>query len=207
MELLLTVATVHLLACLSPGPDILLVVRTALRHGRLPAIRTTLGILTGVSVHIGCGLAGISYLIAQSEQLKALLALAGGTYLLYLGITGWLASRSPSGAVAEKADGPGPTFRQGLLVNLLNVKALFFFLSLFSVVLGPEIPLGTKILAGGTMIGVQFIAFSTVAILADRPGFRTAWPQLQHWLDAVISLLFLIIGLWIWISTLASLTA
>ncbi|NBD37776.1 MAG: LysE family transporter [Verrucomicrobia bacterium] len=207
MELLLTVATVHLLACLSPGPDILLVVRTALRHGRMAAIRTTLGILSGVSVHIGFGLAGISYLIAQSEKLKALLALAGGAYLLYLGIAGWLASRSTSGRMSQLPPGSEPSFRQGLLVNLLNVKALLFFLSLFSVLLGPEIPLGTKILAGGTMIGVQLIAFSTVAILADRPGFRTAWPKLQNWLDAGISLVFLIIGLWIWISTIASLAA
>ena len=202
MELLLTVATVHLLACLSPGPDILLVVRTALRHGRLPAIRTTLGILTGVSVHIGFGLAGISYLIAQSEKLKALLALAGGAYLLYLGITGWLASRSPSGTVAEKPDGPRPSYRQGLLVNLLNVKALLFFLSLFSVLLGPEIEASTKVAAGVAMILVQAMAFSGVAFLVDRPSFKTRWARFQIWLDRGISLILFGIGAWIWLDTL-----
>lgn len=206
MELLLTVAIVHLFACLSPGPDIFLVVRTALRYGRKAAIKTTFGVLAGVSVHISLGIAGISYLLAQSPVFKTVLALAGGIYLMYLGRHALLPARKKNALEAERA-APDAPFRQGLLVNLLNVKAFLFFLSLFSVLLGPEIGPGLKLAAGGTMLGLQLLAFSTVAVAADRPSFRTAWPKLQHWLDFGISFLLLLLGVWIWISTLASLAA
>ncbi|MFO7671078.1 MAG: LysE family transporter, partial [Bacteroidales bacterium] len=88
MELILTVALIHLLACLSPGPDIFLVVLNSLRHGWRTGVATTAGILTGVSLHITFGIAGISLIVAQSERLAAAVSLAGGAWLVWLGLKG-----------------------------------------------------------------------------------------------------------------------
>lgn len=209
MELILTIAAIHLVACLSPGPDIFLVVLNSLRHGRQTAILTTIGILCGVSLHITFGITGISYLLTRGEGVETAVGLAGGTWLLFLGQAG-LRKRPPDTASEEEAEAaPSPpgvrsAWLQGFLVNLLNPKALLFFLSLFSVLLGPEIATKVKIAAGATMIAVQAMAFSLVAILVDRPLFRQRWARLQVFLDRGISIILVFLGFWIWWQVLAA---
>jgi threonine/homoserine/homoserine lactone efflux protein len=206
MELIFTVAGIHLIACLSPGPDILLVVLNSLRHGWKTGVATTCGILTGVSIQITLGIAGITYLVSRSPTIHSLTALAGGTWLIYLGARGLLAWRgSPSGEPSVSNLSHVTTaaaWRQGFLVNILNPKALLYFFSLFSVLLGPDLKLGLRLASGVTMIVVQLIAFSMVAIVIDRVQAGDKWNRLQSWLDHFISVILLGLGLWIWITTL-----
>lgn len=203
MELLPGIILIHLLACLSPGPDVFLVVRNSLRSGAASGIRTTLGILTGVACHIVLGITGISYLLTRGPVARNAIALAGGAWLIYIGGKELLQLRrrpaAPGPASADSFPNAGTGYwRQGLLVNLLNPKALLFFLSLFSVLLGPEVPLSVKLACGFAMVAVQFLAFSGVALLAGHPGFSSRWPLLQKWLDRVFSLVLMGLGLWIW---------
>jgi threonine/homoserine/homoserine lactone efflux protein len=208
MEFILTIAAIHLVACLSPGPDIFLVVLNSMRHGWRRGIATTTGILCGVSLHITLGLTGVSYLITQGEVFEKLLSLAGGTWLLYLGIRGLASYRKRpvkmTGSGLEPEAG-ALSFReawtQGFFVNLLNPKALLFFLSLFSVMLGPDLPIGIRIASGVAMVCTQVTAFSLVAILVDRPFFKAGWQRLQLWLEVGISVILLALGVWMWIST------
>jgi threonine efflux protein len=211
MELILTISLIHLVACLSTGPDIFLVVLNSLRHGWRTGVATTGGILSGVALHIALGITGISLLLAQGEVAESLIGLAGGAWLIYLGAKGML---SPPAKPLESAGSyPSTACRprhaaawlQGLLVNLLNPKALLFFLSIFAVMLGPEVSVPLKAGAGAAMIGVQAAAFSLVAFLVDRPGFKARWTRLQLWLERAISLVLIFLGLWIWLHTLLQL--
>lgn len=215
MELVFTIAVVHLMACLSPGPDILVVVRNSARHGLAAGLHTTAGILCGVSLQILLGLTGISYLVTRSPNLNLLLALAGASWLLYLGLRGLFSLRTAragsSSQLDEAAGGRSRSFTsvsfwlQGWLVNLLNPKALLFFIGLYSAMLGPTVPLPIKIACAGAQIAVQAVAFSTVALLTARAGQPLrAWPRLQLSMDAAASLLLIAIGIWIWIETLIS---
>jgi threonine/homoserine/homoserine lactone efflux protein len=205
MDLLLTVATIHLLACLSPGPDILLVVLNSLRHGWRIGVSTTCGILTGVCIQITLGITGITYLVSRSPAVHNLTALAGGAWLIHLGIRGFIAWHKRDEERKPARQLPEASFRaawsQGFLVNILNPKALLYFFSLFSVLLGPEVHLDMKVASGITMITVQAIAFSAVAFLLDRLQLGNQWTRLQSWLDHIISLVLLGLGLWIWITT------
>jgi len=210
MQLLLSIAGLHLLACLSPGPDIFLVALNSLRKGWRAGVQTTLGILTGVSLHIFLGITGISLLLTQSEGASRMVALLGGIWLVYIGLAGLRNGlRNHHDRGARPADVKGPEketspFLQGLLVNLLNVKALLFFLSLFSILLGPEVPLRMRIFAGLVMITVQGVAFSLVAYLVTRAPLRSKWNRLQNGFEIAISVLLLALGCWIWIQSLHS---
>lgn len=209
MNLILGIAFIHLIACLSPGPDIFLVVLNSLRHGWRIGVATTAGILSGVSLHILLGISGISYLLTQGPFLRGLIPVAGGAWLIYLGLNGLLASRKgphpPSPKSPCRVGSPpsaGKAWLEGLMVNLLNAKALLFFLSLFSVLLGPEVTLSLRILAGATMILVQALAFSLVAFLIDQPFLKRRWIPLQAWLERGISAILLLLGLGIWFQLL-----
>ncbi|MFO7724085.1 MAG: LysE family transporter [Oceanipulchritudo sp.] len=212
MELIVGIAFIHLIACLSPGPDIFLVVLNSLRHGWRVGVATTFGILSGVSLHIILGISGISYLLTQGPLLRGLIPAAGGGWLVYLGLKGLLQSlRKPATPLAaEAAPGAGLSggraWLEGLMVNLLNPKALLFFLSLFSVMIGPDVTLSLRILAGAVMILVQALAFSLVAFLIDRPFLKKRWIPLQTWLERGVSALLLLLGLGIWFKPLLART-
>ena len=209
MELILTIAAIHLVACLSPGPDIFLVVYNSMRHGWRIGMATTAGILCGVGLHISIGLTGVSYLITRGKGFEMALSLAGGTWLIYLGLRGlvdfWKSrNKSTDPEIAQSnstSHSAGSAWTQGFLVNLLNPKALLFFLSLFSVMLGPNLPMGIRISCGLVMVMTQAVAFALVAILVDRPRMKAGWRGAQLWLELGISVILLGLGLWIWIRT------
>lgn len=206
MEGLLSIAALHLLACLSPGPDILLVVRTRLSDGRAAAVATVTGILLGVTLHVALGLTGLSFLLAQGEPFVLFLSVAGGAWLVYMGIAGWPRPMAPSIAdhspPAPRLDALPQFFWRGMIVNLLNPKAFLYFVSLFSTLLGPQLDLPQRSTAAASLILVQAGAFGLVALaLPDQPN-SARWRLLQSAAQILISLLFIGIGLWIGIGSL-----
>jgi threonine efflux protein len=199
MEGLLPIAALHLLACLSPGPDILLVARTRLSEGRSAALATVAGILLGVTLHVALGLTGLSFLMAKGDAFVAFLSLAGGAWLIYMGIAGWPKGRpSPDRTAVIAPATLQRCFQRGLIVNLLNPKAFLYFVSLFSTLLGPELDPSHRALAASSLILVQFGAFSLVAVLLPEPSSAPQWAALQRLAQVLISLLFIGIGIWIW---------
>ena len=55
-----TVALVHLLAVISPGPDFIMCVRNSLAYSRKTGIWTAVGFGAGIGVHIIYSLAGLA---------------------------------------------------------------------------------------------------------------------------------------------------
>lgn len=213
MYLILSVCLIHLVACLSPGPDIFLVALNSIRSGFKAGVATTAGILCGVSIQITVGISGISFLLAQNDDAHNGMAVLGSLWLSYLGIKGILNSRRNRGpdnfetAPQETQGGVAGKMRDGFLVNILNPKALLYFLGLFSVMLGPDVPISSRIACAGGMLLVQAVAFSTVALLITRTLFKTKWNRFQHILEFTLSTILLLLGLSICLTTLYSLLA
>lgn len=206
MEGLLSIAALHLLACLSPGPDILLVVRTRLGHGRAAALATVAGILFGVGLHITLGLTGLSFLLAQGDPFVRVLSLAGGTWLIYMGAKGWPGKEDPpvrKFSPPDRLEGLHRFFWRGMVVNLLNPKAFLYFVSLFSTLLGPHLALPHRTAAAVSLILVQASAFGLVAIALPDAQKAPRWRQLQRLAQGLICLAFIAIGLWMWIDLFA----
>lgn len=142
ITILTTLAVVHFVALMSPGPDFALVVQNATRYGRQTGLYIALGLSCGILLHSILSLTGISYLVHQQPTLFALLQLAGGSYLFYLGFgalkASWYAysaktsdeshAEQPSLLLGNKRD----AFSRGFATNILNPKALVFFVSLMS---------------------------------------------------------------------------
>src|SRR5215216_4944825 len=63
----LSVAIAHLLAVASPGPDFAIVLKQSLAHGRRTAIWTSVGIGSGILLHVSYSLFGLGLLIRGSE--------------------------------------------------------------------------------------------------------------------------------------------
>ena len=187
---ILAFAGVAALLTLTPGPDSLLVLRTALAHGRRPALVAGLGVCTAC-LWWGCAAAfGLTALLAGSRDLYTAVRWAGAAYLVYLGVRMLADSRhSPEEVAAPEARG---WFLRGMLTNALNPKIGVFYLSL----LPQFIPAHGSVL--GYSLGLTSIHaveglvwFTVIIVLADRLGNLLRVPAVRRRLDRVAGLAFL----------------
>ncbi|MDQ2788917.1 MAG: LysE family translocator [Actinomycetota bacterium] len=152
------IATATLLIVV-PGPDSLLVARNVFRGGRRGGIGTAAGTLTGLSAWSVAAALGLSALLAASRVGYDALRVAGGIYLIWLGVQS-LRSR---GTVIPQTDSPsehtirpglGRAYLSGVVSNVLNPKIGVFFVAF----LPGFIPEGAPIVATAALLGALFVA-------------------------------------------------
>src|SRR5471032_2078259 len=130
-EQLLAFLGVALMITASPGPDNLMVLSVGMSRGRRQGMAFGLGCALGCLSHTLLATLGVGALIKASPLAFGALKLAGGLYLVWLGV-GALRSRggaSVDAAGALPAESLGKLFAKGLFANSINPKVVLFFLS------------------------------------------------------------------------------
>ena len=191
----LTIAVAHLLAVASPGPDFAMVLRQSLVHGRRTAIWTSVGIGSGISLHIAYSLLGIGLLLMSSVVAFTMLKYAGAAYLAWIGVQG-LRSRPRAVSGLLQAGGVvAPTTRAafitGFLTNALNPKAAMFFIALFPVAVSPTTPKLVQAGYGLWIILTTMAWFCFVSVVFTRAGVRDRFLRQVHWIDRALGVVFL----------------
>lgn len=197
-----------------PGPDVLQTFRVALYSFR-SGLACATGIAAGTAVWITASLAGMSALVQRHPGALGFLQLAGGAYLLYLGIsavTGFLKARRAQRATAADAPPadaatpqltPSPesaapaaerftlrrAFGLGLATNLSNPKALLFFGAAFAQFLRPDSPV---VLIGAAMLAMSWSWFSLLAALVHTAARWVG--RYSAVIDAAAGVLFAALG-------------
>ncbi len=193
----LTIAIVHLLAVASPGPDFAIVVRQSITYGRVTALWTSLGVGTGILLHVMYSLLGIGVVVSQSILAFTIMKFLGAAYLMYIG---WKALRTrPGGSriLAGKAkDAPSlrKAFWTGFLTNGLNPKATLFFLSLFTVVIAPQTPIPVQLFYGIYMAFATALWFSGISLLFGNERVRSLFGKVGHWFERFMGGALLLLG-------------
>src|SRR5471032_2270648 len=129
-EQLLAFLGVALMITASPGPDNLMVLGVGMSRGRRQGMAFGLGCALGCLTHTLLATLGVSALLAASPIAFTALKVAGGGYLIWLGIG---ALRSRGGARVDGGGVPDESlaklFGKGLFANAVNPKVVLFFLS------------------------------------------------------------------------------
>jgi RhtB (resistance to homoserine/threonine) family protein len=193
----LTVAVIHLLAVVSPGPDFVMISRNSLLYSRRTGVYSALGIGLGIPVHVTYSLMGLSLVIARSLLLFSVLKFIGAGYLVYIGYKS-LRSRPMVTAAAparEACDLPRlRAVRWGFLTNVLNPKATLFFFALFTQVISPGTPRWVLLLYGVEMTVVTFAWFALVATALSHRAVKARLAVIQPRLEKVFGLLLIGLG-------------
>ncbi|TKB50484.1 LysE family translocator [Ferrimonas sediminicola] len=213
LNLLMTLATIHAIALASPGPDVALVVQSASRYGRRTGLLIALGLSVGILLHSILSLTGVSLLIRQHPLWFVIIKLAGGSYLLWLGVgaLGYVLRHQGEGRslarveVEAGLEGPLNAFVRGLMTNLLNPKALVFFVSLFSTLVPADLSAQGKM---GALVLLWALSLTWFSLLAQLLTSRTLQARLQRaalTLDGICGAVFVLVGGGILWSTLSGL--
>ncbi len=204
----LLIATVHLVAVASPGPDFAIVLRYAVRFGRRQALLASAGVGLAILLHVSWSLLGIAVLIQTTEWLFSALSLAGAAYLFYIGIQA-LKSKAPlhpeqaiGGSAQDPVPSGGKAFAAGFITNGLNPKATLFFLSLFAVIISPQTPLSYKVVYGVYMALATACWFSLLSVVLTQTKVRGFLLLKGFWFDRLMGALLLALALHLVITTM-----
>lgn len=203
---LLIITTIHFLAAASPGPDFVLVSQQTLSNGKKTGLLCSLGIALGLSVHIIYSALGLAAIIAHSSFWLWVIKILGGCYLIYIGYKGIMAKKTCSletseslntknNSVIQREESSLKIIGKGFLCNALNPKAPIYFVSLFTLVLSPDLPTSHLVIYGVWMMTIQLIWFSGVVFLLSRPTINEKFQQMGHWVDRVMGAAMIMLGL------------
>lgn len=212
---------VVLVAYVVPGPDFLVVVRSAAEHpakGRAAA----LGAQTGLCVHMLAAATGLSVIAANSPAVYRTVKLLGAAYLVFLGVRAVLAARRAARRRAARrapARGPGQGaaplkapvaaacggqgrarwrsgFAQGFFTNVLNPKAALFFLSVVpQFVDGGGSPARQIFLLGLLDVLVGVVYWFVLVAVAARLRALLSRPGVRHRWELTTGWLFIALGI------------
>ena len=199
MSAFLTVAIVHLLGVMSPGPDFAIVTRNSLSYSRKTGIITAAGIALGLQVHVLYSLLGIGLLISRSIVLFSIIKYLGAAYLIYIGWKALTAKKAEvSRTVIEKEEkdiSPLQAFRNGFLCNVLNPKATLFMLALFTQVIDPTPPLAIQGFYGVYMGLATFVWFSFLASVFSLSIIKRTFERAQTLIERTMGAVLIGLGI------------
>ena len=186
---LAALAFANLLGIISPGPAFLMVSRAA--AGR--DLKTAIGLGAGVAIAAASWAAaacfGIALLMTHFAALYGAIQLAGGAYLIWLGIAAWRESRNavPTPAATQPQTPPrGGVARAvatGALISLGNPTIVIFFSSIFVALLPAHAPLWLRFTVVG-IVAVQEVSWYTaVAFVFSRPRVQAAYRRASKWIE------------------------
>ena len=194
--MLIEIFLVHVAAMASPGPNVLVVIRTAIAESRRAGLFCAAGVATGGAIWAGGAALGLGLVIANLPIAYDALRVLGGLYLLYLGVrtarsvAGW---EAPPG-VQPRASGRR-AWRRGLLTNLSNPKAAVFFTSVFATLLPADSSLALRIAAVAVIVVDALLWHALLAVVLSSPPAQARYLRARPWIDRVAGVVMIAFGL------------
>jgi len=140
-EAVLSLVVTAILLMGSPGPATLSLAATGATVGFRRGCPFLFGILLGLAFVISAAASGLATLLTAFEQLELGFRVIASLYILYLA---YKIATAPLLATEEELVRSVPGFRDGLILNLINVKAYAVFLAIYS---GFLLPFDTTVVA------------------------------------------------------------
>jgi RhtB (resistance to homoserine/threonine) family protein len=177
-----------------PGADFAMVLRQSVAHGRRAALMTSAGIAVAILVHGSYTLLGVGVIVGQSLLLFNILKWLGAAYLVWLAISALRSPPPQAPDVAAEADdrhSDFAAFALGFLTNLLNPKAVLFFLALFTSLVSVQTGGDTKVIYVASMSIMLFAWFALVSVFFTTPSVRQGFFRVGRWFNRVTGITFL----------------
>jgi threonine/homoserine/homoserine lactone efflux protein len=195
---LLAFAGVSLLLAVTPGPDMAVVTKNALAHGRRGVLLTTSGIALALVIWVTATAVGLSALLRASGGILFALKLAGACYLAYLGVRALLESRDRPADLLSGTPPAAPAhavFRQGFLSALSNPKLGVFFVTFLPQFVLPGQPVFSRLLELGVVFAVIGWSWMNVyGLFVTRLREVITAPRVRQWMQRITGVVLLGFG-------------
>ena len=207
---LLAFAGLALVLVLTPGANIMLVIRSTLSGGPRAGIAAALGIAVGHFVHASASALGLSLLLRTSDVAFTVMKVCGAAYLAYLGVRSLVVAWRGRSRTFDAVDGEesevssdGAPYRRsrrflldGFLCNVLNPKVALFYLALLPQFIAPGEPvLARSLLLAGVHACISVSWQSVLSLALGRIRPLLARPAVYRTLEALTGSLLVGFGI------------
>ncbi|HRE45533.1 MAG TPA: LysE family translocator [Terricaulis sp.] len=182
----------------TPGPNMGYLAALSAASGRVAGMRAVLGVTLGLCIYMLAAVLGVAQLIAQAPLAYQALRWAGVAFLLYLAWQAWRGAdeESPGHASVQSDHAP---FWRGLIANVLNPKALVFYVALLPSFVAPErAPYWVQaLILGGAHILISIIVHTGIVLVAARAGMLLAQHGRMRIVRRVLAVGIALIAFWL----------
>lgn len=195
----LLIATAHFFAVASPGPDLAIVIKQSINHGKRHALITSVGIGIAIFIHVGYSALGVGLLIKESPMMFNILKYLCALYLIFIGYKSL--SVKPNKAIfnpdvsIETKQHQLQAFNLGFITNVLNPKATLFFLSIFSVVITQEISNVWLSIYAVYLSLATMIWFCVISLVLSKDRVRSKFLMLGHYFDRLMGVILIFLAI------------
>lgn len=194
---LLAIAAVLIMGVMSPGPSFIYVARTVVVHSRAHGLVTALGTGAGAATFALMAMLGLQKVLNAVPELFIGLKLAGGAYLIWIGIKIFRGARQPM-AIAVGGETVSislwKAFRDGLFTQLSNPKTAIVFASIFTALLPAHIPTVFYYLIPLMSFVIDAGWYALVALLLSAEKPRRVYLRMKGAVDRVSATILGLLG-------------
>ncbi|MDX8477133.1 LysE family transporter [Mesorhizobium sp. VK24D] len=196
---LLAVASVWLVAAVSPGPNFLMTARIAVVRSRGAGFAAVCGIGIATVIWGVSGLAGIKTLFLAAPWAYATLKLAGAGYLIYSGVRLIVLAEKRSAAdsalsVDAKEFSTSRAFWIGFATSLANPRSALSVASIFAVALPAQPSLGLGVASVALMVAISVGWYACVVWLFAAEAVSNGYRRLRRAIDRIAGGLLALFG-------------
>lgn len=182
----------------TPGAGAINTMTNAMRLGFRGAIWGIIGQQIALLIHVIIVAAGVGILVASSPAIFAAVRYAGAAYLVYLGVRMILSKPdvSSESTTQTRVSGRWAMVRRGILVNLLNPKAIVFFLAFIPPFIRADLPAAPQylIIAATCVVVDVLVMWFGFAMLARPLGRLMHTTRGQRILNAIFGVCFILVA-------------
>jgi len=189
-EIFLALITINMLAWLTPGPNMLVIISAA-TQSRKDGYITALGVGFGGVIWGLLAVSGVAIVFELFPKAALALRLLGAGYLIWLGYKAWR-STAPMGALTRATPAP---FKTGLLVMMTNPKAVLYFGSILTAFVPPHAPLWMLLLIVAMGSVQAILQHFITATLFSTPSVQRWFKASHRGLQRVFGTLYIALGL------------
>lgn len=187
---------VTVLMVVTPGPANLFSIAVGASRGRRAVLAAVLGMNLGTVIWLTAAGLGLAAVALATPGLFRIMALAGGAYLA------WIGGRTLLAALRGGASAPHMTravgrraFRDGMMVQVSNPKALLHILVILPPFLDPSRPVGPQLaVLGATGVALDLVVMTAYGFSGAALARRMTADRFQRGFAVASGLLFLVIA-------------
>lgn len=196
LSIIATVLGLYAAIVISPGSNFALISRLAISGTHQTAVGAILGLACAATFYAALSMSGLALVLNKIGWLAGLVQIAGGLFLIYLGVRSWLHCPAPEELGSQRLvqNHFCRGLRLGALVNLSNPKGIAFFISLYAATIPPGTSSLAKfaILAGG--FALEIIWYGTVVWLLSTGPARVAYKKFGTWIERLLGTVLVYFG-------------
>ncbi|WP_120502221.1 LysE family translocator [Roseovarius sp. EL26] len=179
-------------AIASPGPALLVAIKTTLASGRKAGIAIGCGLATVAALWTLTALLGLDVIFDLFPWAYVTVKTAGAIYLLYIAYTMWFNARKD----VEPSQKPKRhAFKQGMMINILNPKAVLFSAAVLVVIFPRDLSFPESMLVVANHLAVEVLFYAALAFGMSTKAVSYGYLRAKIYIDRIAAGVLGLLGL------------